>query len=225
MPTWDFPPVDTADDDGLVGVGADLEPETLLAAYRSGLFPMPLTVAPRRRLLGWWSPDPRAVMPLDGMVVSRSLRRSCRRFEVRVDTAFEAVIAACADPDRDGKWITSEVRQAYVRLHHQGWAHSVEAWDDEGRLAGGLYGVAIGGLFAGESMFHHQRDASKVALVGLVERMGAGGAGLLDVQWTTPHLASLGVLDVRRAEYLVLLAEALRRPLPPVFLPTDRPCA
>lgn len=228
MPTWDFPPVDTADDDGLVGVGADLEPETLLAAYRSGLFPMPLTMAarrqlPRRRLLGWWSPDPRAVLPLDGLVVSRSLRRSCRRFEVRVDTAFEDVIAACADPARDGSWITREVSDAYVALHRQGWAHSVETWDDDGRLAGGLYGVAIGGLFAGESMFHHQRDASKVALVGLVERMRAGGAGLLDVQWSTPHLASLGVVEVDRAHYLVLLAEALSRALPPVFAQTAEP--
>ncbi|CAN5214631.1 leucyl/phenylalanyl-tRNA--protein transferase [soil metagenome] len=217
MPTWDFPPANTADEDGLVGVGADLEPETLLVAYCNGLFPMPLSAGPGPKLMGWWSPDPRAVLPLDGLVVSRSLRRSCRRFEVRVDAAFEAVIAACSEPHRDGTWITSEVCRAYIRLHRLGWAHSVEAWDDEGRLAGGLYGVAIGGLFAGESMFHHQRDASKVALVGLVERLHAGGAGLLDVQWTTPHLASLGAVEVSRTEYLGLLTEALRRPLPDVF--------
>jgi leucyl/phenylalanyl-tRNA--protein transferase len=223
VPSWDFPPADAADEDGLVGVGADLEPETVLGAYRCGLFPMPLYAAAGRRLLGWWSPDPRAVLPLDGLVVSRSLRRSCRRFEVGIDTAFEAVIDACADPDRDGTWITADIRQAYVRLHRQGWAHSVEAWDDEGQLAGGLYGIAIGGLFAGESMFHFQRDASKVALVGLVERLRAGGAGLLDVQWMTPHLASLGALDVRRDDYLLMLGEALRRPLPPVFAPTVSP--
>ena len=221
MPTWDFPPADAADEDGLVGVGADLEPESLLAAYRSGLFPMPLTGTTGRTVLGWWSPDPRAVLPLDRLVVSRSLRRSCRRFEVRVDSAFEAVIHACADPDRDGTWITPEVRRAYIALHRLGWAHSVEAWD-EGRLAGGLYGVAIGGLFAGESMFHYQRDASKVALVGLVEGLRPAGDGLLDVQWLTPHLASLGAVDVSRAEYLALLSDALRRPLPDMFLPTPR---
>ncbi|HVL03870.1 MAG TPA: leucyl/phenylalanyl-tRNA--protein transferase [Acidimicrobiales bacterium] len=221
MPTWDFPPADTADDDGLVGVGADLEPDTLLAAYRSGLFPMPLSGSGGRRLLAWWSPDPRAVLPLDGLVVSRSLRRSCRRFEVRVDSAFEEVIHACADPHRDGTWITPEVRRAYIRLHRLGWAHSVEAWDD-GRLAGGLYGVAIGGLFAGESMFHHQRDASKVALVRLVEGLRAAGGGLLDVQWMTPHLASLGAVEVSRAEYLALLSDALQRPFPDMFLPPPR---
>ncbi|HEV2811534.1 MAG TPA: leucyl/phenylalanyl-tRNA--protein transferase [Acidimicrobiales bacterium] len=219
MPTWDFPPADAADADGLVGVGADLEPETLLAAYRSGLFPMPFPRMAGRSLLAWWSPDPRAVLPLDGLVVSRSLRRSCRRFEVRVDSAFEEVVHACADPRRDGTWITPEVGRAYIRLHRLGWAHSVEAWD-EGRLAGGLYGVAIGGLFAGESMFHHQRDASKVALVGLVRALRAGGGGLLDVQWMTPHLASLGAVDVSRGEYLGLLSDALRRPCPEMFLPT-----
>ena len=221
MPTWDFPPADTADDDGLVGVGADLEPETLLAAYRRGLFPMPLSGTAGRSLLAWWSPHPRAVLPFDGLVVSRSLRRSCRRFEVRVDSAFEEVIDACADPHRDGTWITAEVRRAYIRLHRLGWAHSVEAWD-EGRLAGGLYGVAIGGLFAGESMFHHQRDASKVALVRLVEGLRAAGGGLLDVQWMTPHLASLGAVDVSRAEYLALLSDALLRPFPDMFLTTPR---
>lgn len=224
MPTWDFPPADTAEEDGLVGVGADLEPETLLSAYRGGLFPMPLSGPAGRELLGWWSPDPRAILPLDELQVSRSLRRSCRRFEIRVDSDFQAVIDACADPGRDGTWITPAVRRAYVRLHRLGWAHSVEAWDGDGRLAGGLYGVAIGGLFAGESMFHLQRDASKVALVGLVERLGAGGAGLLDVQWATSHLMSLGAVEIERARYLDLLAEALHRPLPQAFArpPTTR---
>ncbi|MDP8987062.1 MAG: leucyl/phenylalanyl-tRNA--protein transferase, partial [Actinomycetota bacterium] len=207
---WDFPSAAAADEDGVVGVGADLEPATLLAAYRSGLFPMPIGQG-RRELLAWWSPDPRGVIPLDGLRVSRSLRRSCRRFEVRVDTAFEAVIDACADPGRDGSWISPAIRRAYLRLHRLGWAHSVEAWGPEG-LAGGLYGVAVGGLFAGESMFHRADDASKVALVGLVERLRHGGGALLDVQWTTPHLASLGAVDVPRARYLELLAEAVRRP-------------
>jgi leucyl/phenylalanyl-tRNA---protein transferase len=214
---WAFPPVDGADDDGLVGVGADLEPGTILAAYRRGLFPMPLG---GRGQLGWWSPDPRAVIPLDGVRVSRSLRRSLRRYEIRVDTAFDEVIDACADPARPHGWISAEVRAAYRRLHELGWVHSVEAWghDDEA-LAGGLYGVAIGGLFAGESMFHRRTDASKAALVGLVDLLRAGGEGgrVLDVQWMTPHLATLGGVEVARAEYVRMVAAAVELPLPPAF--------
>ncbi|HZB71295.1 MAG TPA: leucyl/phenylalanyl-tRNA--protein transferase [Acidimicrobiales bacterium] len=204
----------------MVGVGADLEPGTLLRAYRAGIFPMPVADG-GDELLVWWSPDPRGVLPLDGLRVSRSLRRSCARYEVRVDTAFEAVVDGCADPSRRGRWITRAVRDAYVGLHRLGWAHSVEAWDGDG-LAGGLYGVAVGGLFAGESMFSARTDASKVALVGLVERLRAGGATLLDVQWVTPHLASLGAVEVPRTAYLERLAEAVRRPLPRFFgsLPT-----
>lgn len=209
---WQFPPAHAADEDGVVGVGADLEPGTLLAAYRAGLFPMPLG---RSGPVAWWSPDPRGVLPLDGLRVSRSLRKSCARFEVRVDTAFAAVIAACADRRRPGAWITEPVRRAYVALHDLGWAHSVEAWTPDGDLAGGLYGVAVGGLFAGESMFHRHTDASKVALVALVERLADGGGALLDVQWLTPHLASLGAVAVPRPTYLRLLADALARPLPP----------
>lgn len=214
---WDLPPPESADDDGLVGVGADLEPPTLLDAYRRGLFPMPVAGATGPALLGWWSPDPRAVLPLDGVKVSRSLRRSRRRFEVRIDTAFADVIRACADPTRDGSWITTEVLAAYERLHRLGWAHSVEAWTPAGELAGGLYGVAIGGLFAGESMFHRVTDASKVALLGLVDLLVDGGASLLDVQWSTPHLRTLGVVDLPRRRYLELLAEAVHQPLPAAF--------
>lgn len=162
--------------------------------------------------LAWWSPDPRGIIPLDGLVVSRSLRRSCQRFEVRVDTAFGQVIAACADPARRGAWIDKRMKSAYVRLHELGWAHSVEAWSADGELAGGLYGVAIGGLFAGESMFYRQRDASKVALVALVEALRAGGGQLLDVQWLTPHLASLGAVAVSRTRYHELLAGAVEQP-------------
>jgi leucyl/phenylalanyl-tRNA--protein transferase len=211
---WTFPPPGTADEDGIVGVGADLEPGTVLAAYRRGLFPMPVG---RGRVPAWWSPDPRAVIPLDGLRVSRSLRRSCRRYEVSIDTAFEAVIHACADPRRTGAWIDRRMRAAYLRLHELGWAHSVEAWTPDGELAGGLYGIAIGGLFAGESMFHRRRDASKVALVDLVERLADGRATLLDVQWTTPHLVSLGAVDVSREEYLSRLVDALARPLPSIW--------
>jgi len=202
----------------IVGVGADLEPGTLLMAYRSGLFPMPVEDG----LLAWWSPEPRGVLPLDGLRVSRSLRRSCARFEVRVDTAFAAVVAACADPGREGHWITEEIAAAYLRLHQLGWAHSVEAWSlEDGRLAGGLYGIASHGLFAGESMFHRRPDASKVALVGLVELLGgAAGAAegrLLDVQWRTDHLASLGVVELDRAAYRRRLDRALTLSLPSSF--------
>ena len=215
---WAFPPVDEADADGLVGVGADLEPGTILAAYRRGLFPMPIG---RRGTLGWWSPDPRAIVPLEGLVVSRSLRRSARRFEIRVDTAFDEVIDACADPARPHGWITPEVLRAYRRLHALGWVHSVEAWRlDDGELAGGLYGVAIGGLFAGESMFHRRTDASKVALLALVDLLRRGddpAHRLLDVQWLTPHLESLGAVEVSRTEYLDRVGRAVELPLPEGF--------
>ena len=209
---WDFPCGDEIDrraDGDLVAVGADLEPGTLLAAYRCGLFPMPLD----EHGLGWWSPDPRGVLPLAGLRVSKSLRRSCRDFEIRVDTAFDEVIAACADPTRTGSWIDDPVIAAYTRLHELGWAHSVEAWHD-GRLAGGLYGVSVGGLFAGESMFHRVRDASKVALVGLVDLLSDGQPRLLDVQWQTAHLATLGVMAVPRTAYLQQLRDVLDVPLP-----------
>ncbi len=211
---WRFPDVTDTDGDGLVGLGADLEPGTLLQAYRCGAFPMPLH---GDGPLGWWSPDPRAILPLDALRVTRSLRRSCARFEVRVDTAFAEVVDACADPRRAGGWISADIRRAYQRLHHLGWAHSVEAWDDEG-LAGGLYGVGIGGLFAGESMFHRRTDASKVALVALVELLRAGDiARLLDVQWSTEHLVSLGVVTVPRTRYLECLAEAVELPPPAIW--------
>jgi len=211
---WRFPDLADADEHGVVGLGADLEPGTLLAAYRHGLFPMPLH---QGGPMAWWSPDPRAVLPLDGLRVSRSLRRSCARYEVRIDTSFAEVVDACADSKRPGGWISADIRHAYGRLHDLGWAHSVEAWDDSG-LAGGLYGVAIGGLFAGESMFHHRPDASKVALVALVDHLRSGVAGrLLDVQWATDHLGSLGVVTVLRARYADLLAEAVALPLPAIW--------
>ena len=208
----------------VVGLGADLEPGTILAAYRSGVFPMPVS---RRGPIGWWSPDPRGVLELDDLRVTRSLRASCRRFEIRVYTAFDAVIRACAEPKRPGGWIRRDVRAAYALLHELGWVHSVEAWSagpsGQPRLAGGLYGVAVGGLFAGESMFHHERDASKVALVALVERLRAARERdlrrdpdaprrLLDVQWATDHLVTLGVTEVSRPDYLARLQGALALP-------------
>jgi len=209
---WRFPDLAEADEAGVVGLGADLEPATLLEAYRRGLFPMPLH---RDGPMAWWSPDPRGILPLDGLLVSRSLRRSCARYDIRIDSAFAEVVEGCSHPARPGGWITADIRRAYTRLHELGWAHSVEAWDEDG-LAGGLYGVAIGGLFAGESMFHRRTDASKVALVRLVEHLRTGVPGrLLDVQWPTEHLVSLGVISVPRSRYERLLSGALRLPLPP----------
>ena len=209
---WRFPPADVADEHGIVALGGDLEPGTLLAAYRQGLFPMP--VGPDGPM-AWWSPDPRGVLELGGLRMTRSLRRSLRRYEVRVDTDFAKVVAGCADPARPGGWITPAIESAYEGLHAMGWAHSVEAWDGDG-LAGGLYGVAIGGLFAGESMFSRRTDASKVALVALVELLRADGVDgrLLDVQWATPHLTSLGVEEVPRPTYLARLRRALEVELP-----------
>jgi leucyl/phenylalanyl-tRNA--protein transferase len=220
---WAFPdvslPPEAGGPDDLVGAGADLEPGTLLAAYRRGLFPMPADPSARRgATMLWWSPLERGVLPLAGLRVSRSLRQSVRRTEVRVDTAFDAVIRACADPSREGAWIDERVRAAYTRLHRLGWAHSVESWRD-GELVGGLYGVAVDGLFAGESMFHRATDASKVALVALVELLRDEHADrrVLDVQWPTEHLASLGVVTVPRPTYLGMLAGARDVPLPRAF--------
>lgn len=194
--------------DDLVAIGADLAPGTLLAAYRRGLFPMPS--GNPGGPIHWFCPVHRGVLPLEGVAVSRSLRRSARDFEIRIDTAFADVLDACADPDRPSGWIDTDIRSAYLRLYELGWAHSVEAWRD-GRLAGGLYGVAINGLFAGESMFHRERDASKVALLGLVEAMTDAQVAdrLLDVQWLTPHLESLGAVEVPRSVYLGRLHRAL----------------
>jgi leucyl/phenylalanyl-tRNA--protein transferase len=196
--------------DDLVAVSRAFDAGLVLEAYRSGVFPMPA----RAGLMGWWSPLHRAILPLDQLRVTRSLRKMTRRYEVRVDTDFEAVLAACGDPRRPDGWINADIRRVYRQLHREGEVHSVEAWTPDGQLAGGLYGVSLGGLFAGESMFHRPdigRDASKVALVALVEILSAAGADgrLLDVQWMTPHLQTLGVVEVPRPRYLELLARAL----------------
>jgi len=202
---WALPSPERADDDGIAGIGGDLEPGTLLAAYRRGLFPMPYD---RKRVV-WFSPNPRAIVPLDGLVVTRSLRRSRQRYEVTRNNSFAEVMVRCADPLRPGRWINPAFVRAYTRLHELGWAHSVECRDDDGGLVGGLYGVRIGGFFAGESMFHLARDASKVALTSLVDWLNATGASLLDVQWLTPHLSSLGAINVQRSEYLRRLTGAI----------------
>ncbi len=218
---WRFPPTQRANEHGLVGLGADLEPGTVLAAYRQGIFPMPVR---GEGTVAWWSPNPRAVIPVDGLRISRSLRRSCRRYTATVDTSFEEVLDTCADPDRDRGWIDEQIKDAYCTLHEMGWVHSVETWDERGMLVGGLYGVAIGGLFAGESMFHRAADASKVALVHLVGALTQDldadtprDARLLDVQWLTSHLESLGAVEISRARYLERLGTALEQPLPRVF--------
>ncbi|MFM7826303.1 MAG: leucyl/phenylalanyl-tRNA--protein transferase, partial [Acidimicrobiaceae bacterium] len=194
----------------VVGRGADLEPETLIYAYRHGVFPMVSNenIGTDSDLL-WWSPQMRAIIPLDGLKVSRTMRRSAKKFEIRVDTQFENVMRNCAAPHRDNGWITEEFIDAYVKLHHLGWAHSFEVIDESGLLAGGLYGVRINKFFAGESMFHLVRDASKVALMALVETMKSSNMSLLDVQWLTPHLASLGAVAIKRDEYLRRLEVAV----------------
>jgi leucyl/phenylalanyl-tRNA---protein transferase len=206
-PKWWFPPTSEWPAGDLVAAGGDLEPQTLINAYRKGLFPMVLEA--HEGIIGWWSPDPRGILPLDNLRVTRSMRQSARRYDVRVNTCFAQIIRECANPSRESAWITGEFIQAFTRLHQLGWAHSLEVFDRQGQLAGGLYGVRINGLFAGESMFHTQRDASKVALMSLVELMRETGMSLLDVQWRTDHLESLGAVEVGREQYLSLLADAL----------------
>jgi leucyl/phenylalanyl-tRNA---protein transferase len=205
----------------LIGMSEEFSPELAVAGYRAGVFPMPQHGFRGRDLIGWYSPVDRGILPLDGLNVSRSLRKMIKRYRITVDTAFDEVIARCGDPSRPGGWIDDRILDVYSTLHELGIVHSVEARTDDGRLAGGLYGVSLGGLFAGESMFHDPvigRDASKAALVALVDILRADGAErLLDVQWRTPHLASLGVIEISRTEYLRRLAVALKL-LPPVFV-------
>lgn len=225
LPDLDRLPSELATEE-LVGLGADLAPGTLLDAYRSGLFPMHVSFARQQgadqqgadeQVLGWWSPIERGVLPLDALVVSRSLRQSVRRLRTTVDQCFADVVDGCADRGEQGRWINEEIRAAYVRLHELGWAHSIETWRGD-ELVGGLYGVAIGGLFAGESMFHRVPDASKVALVRLVDVLSDEGVPrLLDVQWVTDHLASLGAVALPREEYRQALRAALAEPLPRVW--------
>ncbi len=202
-----FPPVGLAlrEPNGLLAAGGDLRPERLLAAYRRGIFPWYEEGQP----ILWWSPDPRAVLYPHALRVSRSLRRTLKRggFEVTVDRAFAAVVAGCASPRPGavGTWITPEMAAAYGTLHRLGWAHSIETWRD-GVLVGGLYGVAIGRVFFGESMFSRVTDASKVALVGLVRRLEARGFELIDCQVASEHLASLGAVELPRRVFLERLA-------------------
>ena len=210
---WRLPQPSELPDGDLVAVGGDLEPATLVNAYRQGIFPM--RVSELEAVLCWWSPDPRGVLPLDNLRVTRSMRQSARRFDVRVNTCFSHVIAACADPSRERGWITDDFIAAYTTLHELGWAHSIEVFDRAGELAGGLYGVRVAGLFSGESMFFRKRDASKVALMALVDLMKETRMTLLDVQWPTDHLALLGAVAIPRREYFDRLANAIGSPAMP----------
>lgn len=203
---WQFPSSSHWRDDDLVSTGGDLEPDTLLYAYAHGLFPM--FVDKVHTQLGWWSPVERGIIPLDGFRESRSLRRSRRNFTVTINVDFEGVMHECATSHQTGNWIDDAFVAAYVDLHRMGHAHSVEVWEDD-TLVGGLYGVRVNGFFAGESMFHHATDASKVALAHLVALMRLDGMSLLDVQWCTDHLATLGAISVPREEYLEMLAPAV----------------
>jgi leucyl/phenylalanyl-tRNA--protein transferase len=197
-----------ADEHGIVAVGGDLRPERLLLAYWRGIFPWYDEGEP----ICWWSPDPRGIFELDGLRLSRRLRRTIRsgRFQVSVNGDFEGVIAGCADRP-EGTWLTSQMIAAYTQLHRRGHAHSIEIWH-AGSLAGGLYGVSLGGFFAGESMFSRVRDASKVALAFLVDRLQERGFELFDIQFVNAHTASLGAIEVPREDYLCRLQRALERP-------------
>ena len=216
-PNQPFPPLHRAlrEPDGLLAVGGCLSAERLLTAYRQGIFPWYNADEP----IFWWSPDPRLVLFPDNLILSRSLRKTLRKnvFTVTFDKAFSEVMIACAEPRKDsaGTWISSDIYQAYVELHQQGFAHSVEVWFND-ELVGGLYGVALGQVFFGESMFHTKTDASKVAFVSLVEQLQAWHYQLIDCQIHTNHLASLGAEDIDRRTFVRLLNQYCRMPVSPI---------
>jgi leucyl/phenylalanyl-tRNA--protein transferase len=217
-----FPPVEAAGPDGVLLVGGSLAPDWMLEAYRRGIFPMPIRVE-RRRHIAWLSPDPRGVLELDGMHISRRLARrlSRREFQFTFDRSFAAVVEGCAAPrgHDDDCWLTVALQNAYLALYDLGYAHSIEVWKN-GQLVGGVFGVALGGLFAGESMFHRATDASKAGLAVLLAHLRRQGYTLFDVQWTNAHTRSLGAIDLPRGEYLARLAAALARDV--CFLPAAR---
>ena len=202
---WSFPsPELWPVDDDVVAVGADLEPDTLLYAYAHGMFPMF-----NKRTLLWWSPVDRGIIPLDGLRITRSVRQSAKKYTCTVNTAFTNVMNLCAKSHTEGDWINRDFISSYTELHHLGHAHSVEVWNSDGHLVGGLYGVRINKFFAGESMFHMETDASKVALMHLVQLMTLDGMELLDTQWRTDHLETLGCIAIPREKYLQMLASAV----------------
>lgn len=195
----------------LITIGADLDVSTLLNAYSRGLFPMHIDIENNgsKNTIGWFSPVKRAIIPLDKLRVTRSMKKSYKKYECRIDSCFEEMMRLCMTVPRENGWIDEEFVQAYIELHKQGYAHSVETFLD-GELVGGLYGVSIAGFFAGESMVHTKRDASKVALMHLVEKLKETKCELLDAQWMTAHLATLGTIEVTRSKYMELLDSALK---------------
>lgn len=225
-----FGPAGQWPEQDLIAFSEQFDAQLALAGYLEGIFPMPLQSIDPAPDMGWWSPLERGILPLDGLRVTRSLRKSASHLATTIDRDFEQVLQRCADPGRPGGWIDARIRAAFIRLHQVGVAHSVEVWDAQGRLVGGLYGVSIGGLFAGESMFHdpeHGRDASKVALLRLTAELRAGvpegelaTQRLLDVQWVTDHLRTLGAVEIPRAEYLRRLERVISAT--PVVWPAEQ---
>jgi leucyl/phenylalanyl-tRNA---protein transferase len=209
---WIFPDPNLAPSGkDFVITDGDLAPATLVAAYRAGFFPMHIHNETDQEILGWFSPDPRGVLFLDEFIVSKSLAKSIRKYKVKFDQDFTSILDGCADPIRQQGWINDEIKTAYLKMFELNIAHSVGVYNQQDELVGGLYGIEIGGFFAGESMFHTARDASKVALYWLVEKLKTKpGPRLLDVQWQTSHLARLGVREISREKYLILLKSALK---------------
>jgi leucyl/phenylalanyl-tRNA---protein transferase len=206
---WDFPSLEQMPKDDLVTLGADLKPETLIDSYKHGIFPMHLQIENKQEI-GWWSPLQRGILPLNKINVSSSLKKSMKKYFVTFDQDFDAVIEGCGDDKRPKGWINKDIKTAYKKLFELGYVHSVEVWNKKDELVGGLYGVEVNGLFAGESMFHKQTDASKTAMVYLANQLKeAGGERIFDVQWQTPHLKSMGVIKISRAKYISLLPEVM----------------
>jgi leucyl/phenylalanyl-tRNA--protein transferase len=207
MPSFNFPNPSLADPDGLLAVGGNLEPETLLSAYQQGIFPWFDEDTP----ILWWSPDPRAILEFENLYISKRLARTIRtnKFQVTFNQDFDAVVKGCTYRPEEGTWITPEVANAYGEFHRRGHAHSVEVWQ-QGVLVGGLYGVAIGGLFAGESMFSTVSDASKVALVALVSRLKGKGYQLFDLQIINEHTSMMGATEIPRDDYLARVKLAIQ---------------
>jgi leucyl/phenylalanyl-tRNA--protein transferase len=206
---WDFPSPEQMPKDDLVTLGADLKPETLIDSYKHGIFPMHLQIENKREI-GWWSPQQRGILPLNKINISSSLKKSMKKYFVTFDQDFDAVSEGCGDDKRPKGWINKDIKSAYKKLFELGYVHSVEVWNKKDELVGGLYGVEVNGLFAGESMFHKQTDASKTAMVYLVNQLKeAGGERIFDVQWQTPHLKSMGVIKISRAKYISLLPEVM----------------
>jgi leucyl/phenylalanyl-tRNA--protein transferase len=207
---WDFPTLEQMPQDDLVILGADLKPETVIDSYTHGIFPMHIDVSNKQQI-GWWSPQQRGILPLNKINISKSLQKSMKKFQVSFDQAFDQVIDGCGDDKRPQGWINKEIKIAYKKLFELGYVHSVEVWNKKDELVGGLYGVEVKGLFAGESMFHKETDASKTAMVYLVNKLNeAGGERIFDVQWQTPHLKSMGVIEIPRKKYLSLLPEVMK---------------